>query len=145
MFPKKPKPSLQDLLISSWRHDQEHNHDYSHYSSLPPKVLCYSDSLTSSSTQQDNRSKIRQQLLENCEQYVLNYLPTHLLRISDMALVTRTEFWEAERSRVESKLQGDLHLLAQFKQRNDTDNPSRDNLHLRRRGDDTVAIHQDAV
>ncbi|KAH0828822.1 hypothetical protein J3R83DRAFT_3273 [Lanmaoa asiatica] len=143
MSSQKPNPSLHDLLLSSWRHDQENACD-SDYPSLPPKVLCYSDGPASSTAQQDNRSKIRQQLLENCEQYVLNYLPTHLLRIDDMALVTRTEFWEAERDRIERKLQDDIHKFTVPKQSNGTGNPSHDKWHLRARGDEIAELRQDA-
>lgn len=145
MSSQKSTPSLQDLLVSSWRHDQARAHDYSHYPSLPPRVLCHSDSIAGFTAQRDNQSKLRHQLLENCEQYVLNYLPTHLLRISDMELVTRTEFWEAERSRVENTLHEDVRMFTQVKRRNSTGNSSRDNWHLRTRGDEITDIHQDAV
>ena len=145
MPPQKLNPSLHDLLLSSWRHDQEHARG-THYPSLPPRVLCLSNDPASLTIRQDNRSKIRQQLLESCEQYVLNYIPTHLLRISDMALVTRVEFWEAERPRVESELQEyDFQQLAEPKRGSGPGNPSRNNWHLRTRGDEIMDINRDVV
>ena len=145
MPPQKLNPSLHVLLLSSWRHDQEHARG-THYPSLPPRVLCLSNDPASLTIRQDNRSKIRQQLLENCEQYVLNYIPTHLLRISDMALVTRVEFWEAERPRVESELQEyDFQQLAEPKRGSGPGNPSRNNWHLRTRSDEIMDINRDVV
>lgn len=135
----KPNLSLQDLLLASWRHDQEHSRD-SHYPSPEPKVLCYSSGPAGLAARQDNQSKIRQQLLESCEQYVLNYLPTHLLRISDMALVTRAEFWDTERPRVERELQDyDLQNLTEVKQ------GSRPGSRKRARGDKIVETNRNAV
>ncbi|KIJ62408.1 hypothetical protein HYDPIDRAFT_114504 [Hydnomerulius pinastri MD-312] len=42
----------------------------------------------------DEVSTARQLLLDAFDRYVYNHLPTHLLRISDMTLVTRDEIWE---------------------------------------------------
>lgn len=145
MFPQKPITSLHNLLISSWRHDQGHHGDH-HHPSDPPRVLYYSDNL-SGFTAQDKRYRIRQRLLERCEQYVLNYLPTHLLRISDKSLVTRTEFWEAERSRVENNLEEDLDRFTRPMEDNGdhdaTDSPLRKKRRMQTQVDE--AAETDAV
>lgn len=62
-----------------------------------------------------------------------------------MTFVTRTEFWEEERSRVESRLQEDLQMLAESKQPDRAGNPPREKWHLRSRGDEITDIHKDAV
>ncbi|KAG6371045.1 hypothetical protein JVT61DRAFT_10582 [Boletus reticuloceps] len=135
--------TLHDILVSAWRHDQEHACDID-YPSLPPKVLCYSSGPINLATRQDNRSRIRRQLLESCEQYVLNYLPTHIVRISDMVLVTRAELWEAERPRVEKELQGfDPQKLTEPMEGISPDNTSRKNSHLRTHDDQVIDINRD--
>ena len=56
-------------------------------------------------------SDARQQLIEACIDYVFNSLPTHLVRIADMTIVTRNEIWEAERSRIENVLDDELREM----------------------------------
>lgn len=50
----------------------------------------------------------RQRLQSTFETYIFNTLPTHLLRITDMTLVTRNEVWEAFKPRIEAL--SDSHL-----------------------------------
>ena len=50
------------------------------------------------------RSSIREQLLDACENHVNNNLPTHLIRIADMKLVTRNDFWDTNRLDVAAKV-----------------------------------------
>ena len=50
----------------------------------------------------------RQRLQTTFETYVFNTLPTHLIRVTDMTLVTRNEIWETFKSRIESP--SDSHL-----------------------------------
>ena len=116
MFPQEPDQPLRDLLLTAWKHNQEGCSD-PHYLSHPPNVLCYSASPSGFVAHHDNQSKFQKELLEGCEKYVLNYLPTHLLRISDMSLVTRTDFWDAERPKIESNLQERCKELSHDKQR----------------------------
>lgn len=56
-------------------------------------------------------SDARQQLVEACIDHVFNSLPTHLLRITDMTIVTRNEIWDAERSQIENILDENLGEL----------------------------------
>lgn len=56
-------------------------------------------------------SDARQQLVEACVDYVFNSLPTHLVRIADMTIVTRNEIWDAERSSIENILDEELKDL----------------------------------
>ncbi|KAH0828108.1 hypothetical protein J3R83DRAFT_3778 [Lanmaoa asiatica] len=56
-------------------------------------------------------SDARQHLIETCVDYVFNSLPTHLLRIADMSIVTRNEIWDAERSQIEDILDKELGEL----------------------------------
>lgn len=56
-------------------------------------------------------SDARQHLAETCVDHVFNSLPTHLLRIADMAIVTRNEIWDAERLRIENILDEELGEL----------------------------------
>ena len=56
-------------------------------------------------------SDARRQLVEACVDYVFNSLPTHLVRIADMTIVTRNEIWDAERSRIENLLDGELSSI----------------------------------
>jgi len=56
-------------------------------------------------------SDARQQLVEACVDYVFNSLPTHLVRIADMTIVTRNEIWDAERSWIENILDDELRDL----------------------------------
>lgn len=50
----------------------------------------------------------RQRLRTTFETYVFNTLPTHLIRVADMTLVTRNDVWETFKPRVESL--SDSHL-----------------------------------
>ncbi|KAG9314933.1 hypothetical protein JVU11DRAFT_4041 [Chiua virens] len=50
----------------------------------------------------------RQRIQTTFETYVFNTVPTHLLRIADMTLVTRNEIWETFKPRIESL--SDSHL-----------------------------------
>ena len=150
MSPPKPN-TLRDVLVSAWRHDQEQVRDTRvNDSALPPnlEVLCYSCGPVNLAGRPDDLSKHRQQLLESCEQYVLNYLPTHLLRIRDsgVGLVTRANYWEAEKPRVERELREyDPNTFAESRQDNSPANPSRKKWHLRTRDDEIVSVNRDTV
>ena len=63
-----------------------------------------------------------------------------------MALITRAEFWEAEKPRVERELQGyDLQKFSEPKKRTIPGDPSHKAWDLRTRGDEIVDINRDAV
>ncbi|KAG6374445.1 hypothetical protein JVT61DRAFT_4484 [Boletus reticuloceps] len=56
----------------------------------------------------ERETLVRQRLQTTFETYVFNTLPTHLLRVTDMTLVTRNEMWETFKPRIESL--SDSHL-----------------------------------
>ena len=56
----------------------------------------------------ERETLVRQRLRTTFETYVFNTLPTHLLRITDMVLLTRNEIWDIFRPRIESL--SDTHL-----------------------------------
>lgn len=56
-------------------------------------------------------SDARQYLVEACIDYVFNSLPTHLLRVADMSILTRKEIWDSECSRIENILDEELREL----------------------------------
>lgn len=56
----------------------------------------------------DRETLVRQRLRTTFESYVFSTLPTHLLRVTDMTLVTRNEVWDTLKPRIESV--SDSHL-----------------------------------
>jgi len=59
-----------------------------------------------------NQLSVRQQLLDYVDEYIFNNIPTHLLRMSDMKLVTRNEIWETVRPRIEADIDAALTELS---------------------------------
>ena len=53
-------------------------------------------------TLSERETLARQRLQTTFETYVFNTLPTHLIRVTDMTLVTRNEMWETFKPRIES-------------------------------------------
>ena len=53
-------------------------------------------------TLSERETPARQRLQTTFETYVFNTLPTHLIRVTDMTLVTRNRMWETFKPRIES-------------------------------------------
>ena len=53
----------------------------------------------------------RNQLLDALGQHIFNDLPAHLIRISDMKLLSRTDLWEDLRARIQDLSSADLLAL----------------------------------
>lgn len=51
-----------------------------------------------------NVRSIRERLLDACEIHVNNNLPNHLIRIADMKLITRNDFWDTNRPDVSARV-----------------------------------------
>ena len=56
---------------------------------------------------------IRERLLDACENYVNNNLPTHLIRVADMTLVARNDFWDSNRLDVSRRVDSVVERASQ--------------------------------